>query len=323
MSLPSLDAVEAAADIVYRRLPATPQICWPLLAERLGCELWLKHENHAETGSFKVRGGLVYLDECRDACAQGVVAATRGNYGQSVGFAARAAGIPAAIVVPEGNSPDKNRAMRALGVELITAGSDFDESARVARELADERGMHLMPSFAMPHVRGVATYAVELFRHVAELDRIYVPIGLGSGICAVAAARNALSPETEIVGVVAEGASAYLRSFEARAVRTTNAARTIADGLAVRIPNESALDYVLQNVHHVVAVLDEAVLQAMGWLYADTHNVAEGAGAAPVAAVALELEANAGRRVAEVVTGGNAAAPLFERALATLTQDPK
>ena len=322
VSLPTLEAIEAAADLVYRRLSATPQICWPLLAERLDCELWLKHENHCETGSFKVRGGLVYLDECRDLCANGVVAATRGNYGQSVGFAARASGTPALIVVPKGNSPDKNRAMRALGVELVVAGSDFDESAQAARELAEARGMHLMPSFAAPLVRGVGTYAVELFRHLPDLQRVYVPIGLGSGICGVAAARNALAPDVEIVGVVAEGANAYLQSFEAGGVRTTNEARTIADGLAVRIPNEAALSHVLDNVHHIVAVSDDDVLRAMGWIYSDTHNVAEGAGAAAVAAVALEREDNAGRQVAAVVTGGNVAAPLYARALATLAERP-
>lgn len=318
MGLPSIEEIRQAAGIVYASLPQTPQIRWPLLEVRLGCEIWLKHENHCETGSFKVRGGLVYLHEERAACARGVIAATRGNYGQSAAFAARAAGVPAVIVVPHGNSPDKNRAMRAQGVELIEAGSDFDESVQTAKELAAGRGLHLMPSFATPLVCGVATYAVELFEAVPDLDRVYVPIGLGSGICGVAAARNALSSRTEIVGVVAQGADAYRQSFEAGSIRTTNSATTVADGLAVRNPDATAFAHILENVDHIVAVSDAAVLQAMGWLFADTHNVAEGAGAAAVAAVALEREANAGSKVAAIVTGGNVAAPVFAQALETL-----
>ena len=319
VALPSIQEIRDAARIVYARLPQTPQIRWPLLEARLGCELWLKHENHCETGSFKVRGGLVYLHAERAACEYGVIAATRGIYGQRVAFAARAAGVPAVIVVPHGNSADKNRAMRAQGVDLIEAGSDFDESVQVAKDLARERNLHLMPSFAAPLVKGVATYAIELFEAVNELERVYVPIGLGSGICGVAAARNALSPDTQIVGVVADGADAYKQSFIAGVARSPNAAGTVADGLAVRNPDPTALSYILDNVDHIVAVSDAAVLEAMGWLFADTHNVAEGAGAAAVAAVAAERDANEGCRVAAILTGGNVAVPEFSRALSTLS----
>ncbi len=318
MLLPGLEEIDAAGEVVYSQLLPTAQIRWPLLSGRAGFDLWLKHENHCLTGSFKVRGGLVYLAALGDDAVSGVCAATRGNYGQSVAFAAAAHGVPAVVVVPEGNSPDKNRAMQALGAELIIAGQDFEESVGVVQELSRTRGLHLMPSFDEKLVAGVGTYGAELFRAVPDLERVYVPIGLGSGICGVAAARNALAPGVEIIGVVAEKADAYRRSFEAGELLTTLSADTLADGLAVRAPNPFALALIRENVSRIVTVSDEQVLPAMGWLFADTHNVAEGAGAAAVAAAFAERDINHQHCVGAVLTGGNVTAQVYARALATL-----
>jgi threonine dehydratase len=307
---------ERAAE-VYRVIGPTQQIQWPLLSQRAGCSLWLKHENHNPTGSFKVRGGLIYLSHLKSSSPDvtGVVAATRGNYGQSVAFSASRLNLTAVVVVPEGNSPDKNRAMAALGAEVVIAGQDFDESVEVAIRLAVDRGLHLMPSFHEDLMLGVGSYALELFDAVPDLDRVYVPIGLGSGICGVINARNALSPTTEIVGVVSENANAYQLSFAAGKVIGTNSANTLADGLAVRNPSVDALKLMLANVSHIVTVSETQLLAAIQILFEDTHNVAEGAGAAATAAVLKERKINQGKRVAAILSGGNIHKSLFSRAL--------
>jgi len=290
---------------------------WPLLSKRAGCELWLKHENYNPTGSFKVRGGLTYLSNLltKEPEVQGVVAATRGNFGQSVAYAASRFGIQSVIVVPFGNSTDKNLLMAALGAEVIEAGADFDESIQFAGALAEERKLHLMPSFHDDLVAGISTYALELFEAVAKLDRVYVPIGLGSGICSVVNVRNALNLDCEIIGVVSENANAYQLSFEAGKRRSTNSADTFADGLAVRNPNEEALEIILNNVAAVVSVSDREIALAMQAIFNDTHNIAEGAGAATTAAVLKEKEKNKGQKVAAILTGGNVNREVFIDAL--------
>lgn len=315
---PGLDELEAAAAIVYRHMQASPQINWPLLSARCGCQVWVKHENHNPTGAFKVRGGLVYLEYLRERqpAIQGLVTATRGNHGQSIAFAAARHGLASVVVVPEGNNPDKNRAMQALGAELVVHGADFDEAVPHAEAIAAERGLHRLPSFHPDLVAGVASYSLELLRARPGLKRVYVPIGLGSGICGTVSARNALGLSTEIVGVVASGADAYARSFAAGKVVATATADTCADGMAVRVPNPDALGIMLGNVDRVVAVSDEDILAAMAILFHDTHNVAEGAAAATVAALLAEREANAGAEVAVVLSGGNLDAELYRRALA-------
>jgi threonine dehydratase len=307
---------ESAAE-VYRVISPTQQIQWPLLSERAGCALWLKHENHNPTGSFKVRGGLIYLTRLKASRPEitGVVAATRGNYGQSVAFASARLGLTSVVVVPEGNSPDKNRAMAALGAEVVIEGGDFDESVEVAKAIAAERELHLMPAFHEDLMLGVGSYALELFDALPDLDRVYVPIGLGSGICGVINARNALCPDTEIVGVVSENANAYQLSFAAGKVIGTNSANTLADGLAVRNPSPKALKLMLANVSNIVTVSEAELLAAIQILFEDTHNVAEGAGAAATAAVLKEREINAGKRVAAILSGGNIQKSLFSRAL--------
>jgi threonine dehydratase len=313
----TLADIERAGTIVYRAMAPTPQQRWPLLDARAGAEVWVKHENHAPAGAFKIRGGLVYFDALarRGTRVQGVVAATRGNHGQSIGFAARQYGIPAAIVVPHGNSAAKNAAMRALGVELIEEGRDFQAALEAAERMANERGWHMVPSFDPLLVQGVATYSLELFRAVPDLDSLYVPIGLGSGICGAIAARDALGLRTRIVAVVAAAAPAYARSLASGRSVSHEATTRIADGMACRTPNDEAVDRIRAGIDHVVEVSDDRIEDAMRAIYDDTHNVAEGAGAAAVAALLAEREAVAGRRVGVVLTGGNVDRDVFARVL--------
>lgn len=318
--LPTLPEIENAAKIVYSAMPPTPQYCWPLLCERLGGEVWVKHENHTSVGAFKVRGGLVYFAGLADGMkapggVRGVVSATRGNHGQSVGLAARRHGIPATIVVPRGNSREKNAAMRALGVELIEQGDDFQAAREFAEVLARDRSLHMIPSFHRLLVSGVATYCLELLRAVAGLHTVYVPIGLGSGICAMLAARNALGLRTEVVGVVSSQARAYALSFAERRPLDAPVDTRLADGMACRTPNVEALAAIWQGVDRIVEVSDLEVGHAMRTLFECTHNVAEGAGAAPLAAALQEKSRNAGRRIAVVVSGGNVDRDVFAKVL--------
>ncbi len=299
--------LESAARLVRATLVPTPQICWPLLSERVGAEVWVKHENHLPTGAFKVRGGVVYLDHLRrnHPHVRGVIGATRGNHGQSIGFAARRSGLEATIVVPHGNGREKNIAMRALGVTLIEHGDDFQAAREHSIELAERSGLHLVPAWDPLLVRGVASYALEWFRAVADLDTVYVPIGMGSGICGVIAARDALGLGTTVVGVVAELAPAYALSFAKRSVVSTETCNTLADGIATRVPHPDALAIILEGADRIVTVSEEEIMDAMRWYFSDTHNIAEGAGAAGLAALMQEREAMKGKRVGLVLSGGN------------------
>jgi threonine dehydratase len=302
-------------------MPPTPQYAWPLLARRLGAEVWVKHENHTPTGAFKVRGGLVYLDGLvrREPGCPGIVSATRGNHGQSLAFAARRYGVPVTIVVPRGNSREKNAAMRAFGAELVEHGEDFQDASEHAARLAGERGLHRVPSFHRDLVRGVATYWLELFRAVPDLDVAFVPIGLGSGLCGALAAREALGARVRIVGVVSAHARAYALSIVAGRPVDAPVATRIADGMACRVADPTALSLMLGRVDEVVEVDDAEVERAMKALYVDTHNVAEGAGAASLAAatrLARERPAQVrGRRVGITLCGGNVDHDAFARVL--------
>ncbi|HEU4385502.1 MAG TPA: threonine dehydratase [Anaeromyxobacteraceae bacterium] len=317
MELPTLGELEEAARVVYAAMPPTPQYAWPLLCARTGATVWLKHENHTPVGAFKVRGGLVYLDWLRRAHPEvrGVVAATRGNHGQSVGFAARRYGLEAVVVVPAGNSPEKNAAMRALGVELREHGRDFQDALEQAQRLAAAEGLWPVPSFDPHLVSGVGTWALELLRAVPDLEVLYVPIGLGSGICGALAAREALSRRLEVVGVVSAGAPAYARAFESGEARPFPVATEVADGVAVRTPDPRALALIRRGVARVVEVTDAEVEEAMAALFQDAHTLAEGAGAAGLAALLRERERNRGRAVGLVATGANVDAERFARAL--------
>ncbi|HUL08038.1 MAG TPA: threonine dehydratase [Candidatus Acidoferrum sp.] len=311
--LPALADLEAAATTVHGVMPPTPQYCWPLLSQRTGAETWVKHENHTPVGAFKLRGGLVYMQRLKreQPDVAGVIAATRGNHGQSVAFAAARAGLAAVIVVPHGNSAEKNAAMRALGAELIEHGHDFQAAYEHAMGLAAARKLHALRSFHPWLVAGVGGYALELFRAVPDIDTVYVPIGLGSGICGTMAARDALGLKTKVVGVVAENAAAYALSFAQKAAVSTNSADTIADGMACRVPDNDALAAILAGAERVVTVSEDAIKAAMRHYFTDTHNLVEGAGAAPLAALLQERPRMAGKRVALILSGGNIDRPLY------------
>ena len=299
--------LEDAARLVHRDLAPTPQIAWPLLGEAAGCEVVVKHENHLPTGAFKARGGVTFVDWLRRerAHAPGIVTATRGNHGQSQARAARAAGLVARVYVPHGNSPEKNAAMRAWGADLVVHGADFDEAREEAFRVAEAEGMVPVPPFHRELVRGVATYAFELLTARPDLDALYVPIGCGSGICGCIAARDALGLDTEIVGVVSTEAPTAKLSVEAGDLVETESCATFADGMAVRVPVREAFEIYRRGAARIVAVTDDEVAQAIRLLWSATHNAAEGAGAAPLAALMGERERMAGRRAAVILCGGN------------------
>jgi threonine dehydratase len=317
-ALPSLQEIETAARVVYREFQATPQYRWGLSSQRLGTDCWIKHENHTPVGAFKIRGGLTYFDALRKSgkLPAQVISATRGNHGQSIGWAARAHGVACTIVVPHGNSLEKNAAMRALGVTLIEHGNDFQESREFAMRLAAERGAHMVPSFHADLLSGVSTYWWELMMAAPQLDVVYVPIGQGSGACAAIAAKLALGRKLRIVGVVSAHATTYADSLAAGRVVEAPVTTQLADGMACRVADQSALDIIAPHIHHIVKVSDDEVAQAMRDLYADTHNVAEGAGAASFAAAMQERAQLKGQVVGVTLCGGNVDSAVFARVLA-------
>ncbi|HWZ51652.1 MAG TPA: threonine dehydratase [Granulicella sp.] len=323
--LPRLEEIRRAAEVVYRAMPATPQYTWPLLNQRAGAEVWVKHENHTPVGAFKIRGGLVYMDWLRRARpeVETVIAATRGNHGQSIAFAAGQVGVRAVIVVPEGNSREKNHAMRALGAELVEFGQDFQAASEHALELATVNGWHRIPSFDQKLVAGVATYALEFLTACPELETVYVPIGMGSGIAGMMAVRDALGLKTKIVGVVSSHAPAMALSFAAGEVIEHAATTAIADGVACRRPDATCLDFVRAGVERIVSVSDAEVENAMRVYFSDTHQVAEGAGAIGLGALLQERENGrlaAGSRAGTVLGGGNVDSDMFAAVLGHGTQ---
>jgi len=315
MYLPSRTELDAAAATVYAAMQATPQLSWPLLNQALATEVWVKHENHTPTGAFKVRGGLVYMQRlmARAPDVKGLMLATRGNHGQSLAYAARRYGVAVTIVVPLGNSKEKNAAMRALGAQLIEFGNDFQESREHAYMLAERDGLHMVPSFHDDLVAGVATGWYELLCARPDLELLLVPIGQGSGICGAIAARHALGLTTRIIGVVSAHAPAYQLSFRARSEIAAPVSTVLADGMACRVPDPASLATMLEFADDVVAVTDEEVAQAMRLYYRATHNLAEGAGAAALAA-ALQLKDDVrfkGRKIGLALTGANVDADMF------------
>lgn len=317
------EEIEAAQRTVYAAMPPTPQYAWPLLGQRLGATLWAKHENHTPVGAFKIRGGLCYMEALvrEQPAVRHVISATRGNHGQSIGFAARRHGIAATIVVPHGNSVEKNAAMRALGVTLVEHGDDFQAASDHAAVLAERDGLHRVPSFARDLVRGVATYWVEFFealQHAGAVpDVVFVPIGLGSGFAGAAAARAHCGVSTRLVGVVSAHATAYRDSFVAGHAVDAPVTTLLADGMACRTPVPEALDVLRRDADDVVTVTDDEVADAMRALFADTHNVAEGAGAAALAAALQQRARWQGKTVGITLSGGNVDAPMFARVLTT------
>jgi len=309
MAKPVFDrvALENATALVHSQMPPTPQYAWPTLSNRLGATVWVKHENHTPTGAFKIRGGITFIDWLRRThpAARGIVTATRGNHGQSQARAARAAGLRAKIFVPHGNSVEKNAAMRAFGAELVEVGADFDAAREAAGRAAAEEDLFMVPPFHEELMRGVATYAFELFTAKPDLDTVYVPIGCGSGICGVITARDALGLGTRVVGVVSEHAQTAKLSVERGTLTPTESAATFADGMAVRVPVKAAYDIYATGAERIVTVSDDAVAEAIRVYFQDTHNLAEGAGAAPLAALMQERARMQGKEVGVILCGGN------------------
>lgn len=320
----SLTDLEDAAKFIYTVVPPTPQYAWPKLAKRAGCRVWVKHENHTPTGAFKIRGGLIYMSELAHgeltgAVPRGVISATRGNHGQSISLAASRVGIPATIYVPHGNSSDQNASMRSFGAHVVEFGDDFDQSRIEAARVAAERELHFVPSFHMSLVTGVATYALELFRAAGELDAVYVPIGMGSGICGLITARDLLGLRTQIIGVVSEKAPAMALSFDAGKPVSTPTAKSFADGIATRDPQPQAVDIILRGAAGVVRVSEDEIAEAMRIYFDDTHQVVEGAGAASLAALLKHREQWAGKSVGVIASGGNIERARYERVLNGVT----
>ena len=309
----SLAELERAQEIVHAAMPPTPAYTWPLLAQRLAADVVVKHENHTPIGAFKVRGGIVYVDRLKREQPQtaGIISATRGNHGQSLAFAAKRNRLPLTIYVPNGNSTEKNRAMKAFGAHLVEYGADFQESREEAERHAKREGLHIVPSFHRDLVLGVATYALELFRAAPDIDVLYVPIGQGSGICGCILARDLLGLKTEIVGVQSAEAPSYALSFAAGRVVSTNSSNTRADGLATRVPDSEAFEIIRNGASHIVQVSDEEIAAAIRAYWIDTHNLAEGAGAAALAAALREKATIGGRRVGLILSGGNIDFELF------------
>lgn len=318
--LPTLAEIESAKSLIRSHIRETPTYRWPLLEKDHGVEVWIKHENHTPVGAFKIRGGLVYLDELkrREPGVAGVIAATTGNHGQSIAYAARASGTRAVIVVPHGNNPEKNEAMRSLGAELVEHGREFQDALEFSRELAAREGLHPVPSFHLWLVRGVATYGLELFRSVPDLDAVFVPIGLGSGICGLAAAREALGLKTALYGVVSAHAPAYELSFrEGRLVERPSTTR-VAEGVACRTPHPEALEWIRRHAEDILPVDDDEALEATASLLASTHNLAEASGALAWAALRSRLPDWAGKRVACILSGGNASSSILREVIARI-----
>src|SRR5450631_3717101 len=310
-----LDQLERAQAIVGAAMPPTPAHAWPLLSERLGATVVVKHENHTPTGAFKVRGGLVYVERLKRERPHtaGLISATTGNHGQSLAFAAGRYRVPVTIFVPHGNSVEKNRAMRAFGANLVEHGEDFQSAREEAERHARLSGLEIVPSFHPDLVMGVATYALELLRKAPDLDVLYVPIGQGSGICGCILTRDLLGLTTEIVGVQSTEAPSYALSFAAGTVVRTSSSNTLADGIATRVPDAEALAIIRKGASRIVQVTDDEIRAAVRALWMDTHNLAEGAGAAAFAAALQEKSKIRGKRVGLVLSGGNIDLDLFNR----------
>jgi threonine dehydratase len=310
-----LRQLERAHGVVGAAMPPTPAYAWPLLSERLGATAIVKHENHTPIGAFKVRGGLVYLDRLKreQPDTAGIISATRGNHGQSLAFAASRYRLAATIYVPRGNSVEKNRAMRAFGANLVEHGEDFQAAREEAGRRAEAAGLHMVPSFHPDLVLGVATYALELFRAAPDLDVLYVPIGQGSGICGCIMARDLLGLKTAIMGVQSTEAPSYALSLAAGHVVRTNSSDTLADGMATRVPDEEAFELIRKGAERIVQVTDDEIAAAIRFYWTDTHNLAEGAGAAALAAAMQDRNKLQGKRVGLILSGGNIDFDLFNR----------
>src|SRR3954462_1545931 len=316
--LPTLQEVGEAQKLVHHLMLPTSKISCPLLNQKLEAQVWIKHENHTPIGAFKARSAVFYAAQLfrNGNQIKGMITATRGNHGQSVGLAGQRFNVPDTMGVPHGNSVEKNTAMRSQGARLIEFGQDFQESREHAQKLSEEQGLHFVPPFHRDIVTGVATYWMECLTPVPDLDAVYVPIGMGSGICGACAVRNGLNLKTRIIGVAAEGAPAYALSYEAGRTIEAPVTTLIADGMACRTPDDDAFEIIQKNIDRMVRVSEDELRHALRVYFSDTHNVIEGAGAASLAAALKEKSSVAGRRIALIATGGNVDRDVFTKVLA-------
>jgi threonine dehydratase len=306
MSIPGFQDVLDARARVYATLQPTPLLQHPRLRDWIGCDAWIKHENHLPTGAFKIRGGLNLVAQLtEDERRRGVVSASTGNHGQSIAFASSRHGVSCRIFVPVGNNPDKNAAMRAFGAEVIEHGRDFDEARERVEALVAREGWRYIHSANEPHlIAGVATYAHEIFDQVSDLDYLFVPVGGGSGACGCCIVRSGLKRRTKIVGVQATGADAFTRSWRGSERVTSERVATFAEGLATRVTYDLTFSILKEQLDDVVT-LDEGELEdGVRAAIQLTHNLAEGAGAASLAA-ARKYAPAADKKVACILTGGN------------------
>ncbi|MCG9132935.1 threonine dehydratase [Candidatus Poribacteria bacterium] len=308
----------AARQIVTRFLKPTPLIHYPELSEQLGFQAYIKHENHNPTGSFKIRGGLNFMHHLPEAQREkGVITATRGNHGQSIAYAAAQFGVKATVVVPHGNNPEKNSAMQAFGAELIEHGADFDEALVLCERLQAERGLYYVHPCMEPGLfHGVGTYSLEIFESLPNVDAIIVPIGGGSGSCGAITVAKAINPKVKVIGVQAENAPAIYRSWKEEVRVETDSCDTMADGIATRAPFLLPLSIIQDGIHDIVLLseseLEEGIRLALRW----THNLAEGAGASPIAAAHKLTDKLAGKNVVMVMSGGNLDTETLKKILA-------
>ncbi len=303
----TLEELHQSAEKVHQVMPPTPQYNWPLLSKKVGCNLWVKHENHTPTTAFKVRGGIVLVDHLMQSAnkPEGLISATRGNHGQSLSFSGKRAQLPVTIVVPTCNNPDQNKLIESFGANLVVHGEDFEAARQHSTSLASQSNFYAVAPFEPLLVQGVATYALELFTHLKSLDTVYVPIGMGSGICGLIKTRDLLKLKTKIVGVISEGAPTFYQSFSAGRIIPTNYANTIADGVATSTPLPEAFDIIKQGAERIITVSDKEIAQAMYLYYQTTHNLAEGAGAVPLAGLVKEKELMKNKNVSVILSGGN------------------
>ena len=307
MKPPSLHDVESARSRVYAHVRPTPLIHYPLLDAWTGCETWVKHENHNPTGAFKIRGGLNLVAQLTpEECRRGVVSASTGNHGQSIAFACRAHGVSCHIYVPVGSNPDKMAAMRALGATVVEYGRDFDEARQRVEMLAPREGWRYVHSANEPHlIAGVGTLALEIFDELPDVEAIFTPVGGGSGASGCCIVRSGRGSRARVVGVQASGADAFARSWRGPARVEADRVATIADGMATRMTYDLTFSILKSQLDEVVTLNEDELKDAVRAALQLTHNLAEPAGAAPLAAARRMAHELAGRKVVCVMTGGN------------------
>ncbi len=303
----SLKEIVRARAVIYRYLRPTPLIHYQPLSEITGFQTYIKHENHNPTGAFKVRGGLNLIASLpQEEKERGVITATRGNHGQSIAMASRIFGVPCTLLVPHGNNPEKNRAMRGFGAELVEYGRDFDEARQRAEEIREEKGLrYIHPANEPRLINGVGTYSLEIFEDLPDVDAIIVPIGGGSGACGAITIARALNPNTRVIGVQAERAPSVYLSWKEGRIIETESADTFADGLATRVPFEMTFNIIREGISDIVTVSEEEMKSSVRLLLETTHNLAEGAGAAPLAAALKLRDRLRGKKVVIILSGGN------------------